>query len=234
MSKFPYEEPDRGWGGDRRRGASHGRRDTLPRNTVSQCRIRPVPVVDGGYDPGGAYWGHDPRENPLFCVWSDSSVAYIWAPSIVAAKAKFPNAVWVEESGPEESDLEEMLQGFLGGALYATTDESTEAGGGPLDENYTTDDFDPKTVARLREVVAKFARENGKALAASLGYKDPSASRICDWHKAGWDLWLTIAETGAGFGDGDWPEEYDDALYEAAQNYDRIYLYVGANGVIGD
>lgn len=52
--------PDPGWMGDRKRGASMGRVDTIPRKgqlVAPRFRLRRIRVNQGGYDSGGAYWG---------------------------------------------------------------------------------------------------------------------------------------------------------------------------------
>lgn len=70
--------PDRGWMGDRRRGASLGRGRVLGdpshrdnRILFHLCRIR---LDRGGYDPGGAYWGLGP---PLWEAWDNGGEAYM-------------------------------------------------------------------------------------------------------------------------------------------------------------
>jgi len=52
-----YQTPDRGWCGDRTRGAGMGRTSGLPENFAGPLQLRHVPLDSGGYDPGGAYWG---------------------------------------------------------------------------------------------------------------------------------------------------------------------------------
>jgi len=37
---------------------------------AGKIRIERVPMVDGDYDPGGAYWGGGLRTLPLFVIWS--------------------------------------------------------------------------------------------------------------------------------------------------------------------
>ncbi len=61
-----YNKPDRGWMGDRSRGAGMGRSsDHLAGLIVEPCdspfTLRHVRLNSGGYDSGGAYWGHHQR-----------------------------------------------------------------------------------------------------------------------------------------------------------------------------
>jgi hypothetical protein len=58
--------PDRGYMGDRSRGASMGRfnagleYDVL--DNAAPFHLVRIPLDSGGYDRGGVYWGHDARE----------------------------------------------------------------------------------------------------------------------------------------------------------------------------
>lgn len=69
-------------------GAPMGRRsDPLDRFNGAKVHLRRVRLVDGDYDPGGAYWGVGA---PLWCVWDDADgygyEAYFRAPTREAAK----------------------------------------------------------------------------------------------------------------------------------------------------
>lgn len=49
-------------------GAPMGRKSDNPNNFEGrEIRIARVPMVDGAYDPGGAYWGPG---TPLYCVYT--------------------------------------------------------------------------------------------------------------------------------------------------------------------
>jgi hypothetical protein len=50
--------------------------------------------------------------------------------------------------------------------------------------------------------------------------------------RAGNDFWLTHNGHGAGFWDGDLPDEIGDALTKASEKYREIDLYVGDDGMI--
>jgi hypothetical protein len=47
-----------------------------------------------------------------------------------------------------------------------------------------------------------------------------------DSGQGGHDFWLTRNGHGAGFWDGDWPEEVGKRLTEASKKYGEVYLYV--------
>lgn len=89
--KRPFEEADRGWCGDRKRGAGMGRSSS---STISgKVKLQRVPLRDGGcYDPGGAYWG---GPSNLWCAWNDKGeIAYLRAWDRVDAKQKLPGCVF--------------------------------------------------------------------------------------------------------------------------------------------
>jgi hypothetical protein len=222
---YDYQKPDRGWCGDPGRGAAMGRSSDLPTDTHEPVTIRRVPIVDG-YDPGGTYWG---EPDDLFCVFDgEGRVRYLRAGSIEAAKAQFPHAEFLVAEDLGESDLADMLAGYIRCALWSSTD-----GDKPLDETCTEADLAPATLEELRRIVEAFARDNASLLLPSIGKRGRAAgARECDWSLAGHDLWLTQAETGAGFGDGDWPAEVDRKLHEAASRVKRVDLYVGDDGKV--
>jgi hypothetical protein len=51
-----------------------GRRNNMPDDyrTVRKLHLRRVPMVNGGYDAGGAYWGANTRASSLYCAWGES------------------------------------------------------------------------------------------------------------------------------------------------------------------
>ena len=53
-----------------------------------------------------------------------------------------------------------------------------------------------------------------------------------DLWRVGHDLWLTQNRHGAGFWDGDWPEEIGERLTEISKKFGECHLYVGDDGKI--
>lgn len=49
-------------------------------------RIRAVPLVDGGYDRGGAYWGERPRGLQLFVAYTRDAAWWREAPTYLAVQ----------------------------------------------------------------------------------------------------------------------------------------------------
>jgi len=73
-----------------------GRRQDLPADTTDKLYLRRVPLHDGDYDQGGAYWGGPPSE-PLYCAWdAEGRARYVRAGNRQQAKEavrnEYPNA----------------------------------------------------------------------------------------------------------------------------------------------
>jgi hypothetical protein len=113
--------------------------------------------------------------------------------------------------------LDEFTQSYLETALWASTDNSTESGGYPLDDNYGVDDFAPEALAQAIADCKDFQELAGERIAHDLG-------------RAGHDFWLTRNRHGAGFWDGDWPEVDGEWLTEMSHPYGECDIYVGDDG----
>ena len=54
-----------------------------------KLHLQRVPLIDGAYDKGGAYWG---APDDLWCAWDDAVTFYLRAGSRALAKDKLPGA----------------------------------------------------------------------------------------------------------------------------------------------
>jgi len=109
--------------------------------------------------------------------------------------------------------LDEFTRQYLETALWSSTDilENGEMGS-PLDENYGIEDFDDDTLESLITDCEAFQVENWDMISSNLG-------------QAGHDFWLTRNRHGAGFWDGDWPEEIGKILTDRSHVYGSVDLY---------
>jgi hypothetical protein len=118
---------------------------------------------------------------------------------------------WETAKGDHISDFSESYRKAI---LFSGTDESTEDGGRPLDENYTTDDFTDAAETIIRENCQKF-------LDSEVWRKYMmSGVRRCwsAWGKAGHRFWLSHDGSGAGFlHDREW-EEFDEELHKLSNS----------------
>jgi hypothetical protein len=108
---------------------------------------------------------------------------------------------------------------YLETALWSTLDESDPTGGEPMDSNYTIDDIAPDSYARLQSEAHDFYTAN-------------LADIDDDPGQAGHDFWLTRSGHGAGFWDGDWPDDVGERLTQASKRAGTCELYVGDDGLI--
>lgn len=115
--------------------------------------------------------------------------------------------------------LDKFTACYIEAALWSSTDESTPEGGEPMDANYGIADLAPETLDRMKADCAAFQQQR---------WDD-----ICgDVERAGHDFWLTRNNHGAGFWDGDWPEDVGERLTAASHACGEVNLYVGDDGRI--
>lgn len=85
-------------------------------------------------------------------------------------------------------------------------------------------DFDPAFVRQARKDCLKFQRECWELIDAD---SEPTFAQLAH---AGRDFWYTRNGHGAGFWDGDWPEQAGERLTTAAKQYGEVYAQVFADG----
>jgi len=134
---------------------------------------------------------------------------------VVAKLVKIAKEMLKKANSPEE-----FLEAYVEAALWSSTDESDESGGEPLDANYSADDIAPEAQKQMKADCEKFIKESGELL------------EDADMSDAGHDFWLTRNRHGAGFWDGDWPEEAGKALTELSHKFGEQDMYVGDDGKI--
>lgn len=114
-----------------------------------------------------------------------------------------------------------FTRAYIACALWSSMDNyDIETGGEPLDANYTADDIVPEALAQMVEDCEAFQADNAADIATG------------DVERAGHDFWLTRNRHGAGFWDGDWPEDVGRRLTDAAHACGSVDLYVGDDGLV--
>jgi len=95
----------------------------------------------------------------------------------------------------------------------------------PMDANYSADDLAGPTLAKMELDCSKFQEqcEIDLRLANEAG-RDAS--------QCGHDFWLTRCGHGAGFWDGDYPDDVGERLTAASESFGNVELYVGDDGKI--
>ena len=117
------------------------------------------------------------------------------------------------------NNLDSFTRQYIETALWSSTDDD----GMHFDRDFSICDIAPDALATMIADCAKFQAENADTMNLD-GCQDAS---MC-----GHDFWLTRNGHGAGFWDGDYPEEIGDALTAASKQYRECSLYVGDDGLI--
>jgi hypothetical protein len=117
--------------------------------------------------------------------------------------------------------MDSFTRAYFEAALWASTDESNDQGGEPLDKNYGINDFAPDTRAKMIDDCVDFQQRYRAMLDNAYGESGINSE------KAGHNFWLSRNGHGAGFFDDNL-----DNLQEAAESYGEFNLYVGDDGEI--
>jgi len=124
-------------------------------------------------------------------------------------------------------NLDTFTRGYIECALWSSVGDSDDEGLGITDST-VPEDISEECLKQMVADCAKFQAENEDAL--NLAYL--SESVIYSESRAGHDFWLTRCGHGAGFWDGDLPEEVGEVLTDAAKKYGNIDLYRGDDGFV--
>lgn len=113
------------------------------------------------------------------------------------------------------SALDTFTLQYIETLLWSESDEH----GKPLEGLYSVDDLAPETLEAIKEDCAGFQ-------------KSQSGHIVGREELAGHDFCLTRNGHGAGFWDGDWPEEAGEVLTIASKPFGTMDLYVGDDGLL--
>ena len=110
--------------------------------------------------------------------------------------------------------MTDFLNAYLVTALWSSSDEKDN----PFDDNYSIDDFSEEALKQADKDCGLFI-EKAKALIDQID--------DCDYRgRLGHDFWLTRNGHGAGFWDGDYPDDIGDKLTEIADEFRELHIYV--------
>jgi hypothetical protein len=115
--------------------------------------------------------------------------------------------------------MDAFTTAYIEAALWSSMDNANDQGGEPLDANYGLEDVAPETLASIHEDCEAFQRDHADDIGGDL-------------ERAGHDFWLARCGHGAGYWDGDWPDEVGKRLTDSAHVYGSVDLYVGDDGLI--
>lgn len=118
--------------------------------------------------------------------------------------------------------LDKMTTGYLEAALWASSDNSDEQGGLPLDTNYDFSDIAQSSLDKAVKDCGDFYKENSADLD---GVSKPL-------EQIGHDFFLTRERHGAGFWDGDYEHDVGERLTASAHEFGELNIYVGDDGKV--
>ena len=123
-------------------------------------------------------------------------------------------------------EIDPFLFAYIICALWSTNDESDEAGGEPLDKNYSIENLSADALKQMKSDCDKFQQENAELLSKAIYPQHTfDEGTYTDLEMAGHDFWLTRNGHGSNFLDSDLGGVERD-LYEAASKYKEVNLYV--------
>ncbi len=115
--------------------------------------------------------------------------------------------------------MDKFTRAYIEAALWSSTDNSDASGGLPLDFSFGVEEIAPETLASILDDCTAFQEAHANDIGDNLV-------------QAGHDFWLTRNHHGAGFWDGDWPDDVGERLTEASHAFGSVDLYVGDDGLI--
>lgn len=119
--------------------------------------------------------------------------------------------------------MDEFLSAYLEAMLFCETDNGEEDNDrGLSDLGFTVADIAPEALAVARADCEAFWGKAGGIVAECGG----------GVRKAAIDFYLTRNGHGAGFWDGDWPDEAGERLTEIADDFGEQSWYVGDDGKV--
>lgn len=124
---------------------------------------------------------------------------------------------------------ESMVDSYLATALWSSSDrdpDDPEREDMPLDEKYSIEDVSEESRVRAQKDVDVFLKK-AKDIISKI-----DSDYVLDEAMAGHDFWLTRNSHGAGFWDGDYPDEIGEALTELSDEFGGVDAVIGDDGKI--
>lgn len=127
------------------------------------------------------------------------------------------------------SDFLEFVDGYTEALKWSTSCDHA----GEEYEDMQAFEFSPKMAGQIAdECGAFFTANHADLIEAAAAYEEKGTNGYTGMGYAGHDFWLTRAGHGAGFWDGDLPEELGERLTEASNTAGNREPYIGDDGLI--
>lgn len=122
--------------------------------------------------------------------------------------------------------LSKFTDAYITGALWSSSNDA----GDPLFSYLDRSDIHENTLAVMLKDCRDFFFDNEADILCDGGPTGLYGSSQVEM--AGHDFWLTRCGHGAGFWDGDWPEQAGERLTRASEKYGNVDLYVCLDGKV--
>jgi hypothetical protein len=107
----------------------------------------------------------------------------------------------------------DKMRSYIETALWCSNDDNET----PLDQNYCIDDFNQEELEKAQKDIESFWEKANKFA----GFDSLDDSQVAH------DFWLTRNRHGAGFWDGDYPEELGEQLTNLSHEFGEVDIYLG-------
>lgn len=111
--------------------------------------------------------------------------------------------------------MDRLVRAYLETALWSSTSMEDDT---PLDDKYSADDFTDEAKEEAKSDVYRFIDTFAEKMNATIYDYNLNDELVVH------DLWLTRNRHGAGFWDGDYPEEIEDVLTDMAHAFGEVYV----------
>lgn len=115
----------------------------------------------------------------------------------------------------KKASFKDFVDAYMEAMFWASIDDE----GNPLDSEYTFGDLSLEAKDKIYKDCSNFLNNAGELVEDNLT-------------QAGHDFWLTRNHHGAGFWDGDWPEDVGNKLTELSEKFGEQNLVVGDDGLL--
>lgn len=181
-------------------GAPMGRRSDPIEEFEGRVHLERVPMVDGDYDAGGAYWGGG--SNPVYCAWDDAGHEhYLRARDLDAAKRQFPATILFDRGGDRDAVVRGIARIMWGEAWAGHAEEHGCQHLGGMEITSAMPEIPVAAFEEAEEIAGAIEKENGKTMDEILAEASAADGYDPDPDDFGGDLALMYMGTGSSWFD---------------------------------
>jgi len=192
-----------------------------------------IETVKAAMETQGSSEWHFYRSYVGTALWSSTWTDYETAARESGWKtADLTPEMWVNDSLVAENG---QAESFVGYACDLCEKYGIHVDDVPLDREHDESDLSDELRAAMKADCAAFYAANSELIhsdGAPLANDMDGPISKRESAMAGHDFWLTRCGHGAGFWDGDWPDDIGETLTQACKAFGNVDLYVSDQGEI--